>query len=65
MDTLAGDVQTYTSMDGGTADPRSRDNILNNFMAPKELKLKVDAQVNLPSSLLFHAKVLTVSCVRS
>jgi hypothetical protein len=55
MEKLAGEEHSYVSMDGGTADPRSRDNILNNFMAPKELKLKVDAQVNSPSSLLFHA----------
>lgn len=48
MEKLDGEVHTFASTDGGTADPRSRDNILNNFMAPKELKLKVDAQVHIP-----------------
>lgn len=65
MDKLAGDVQTYVSTDGGTADPRSRDNMLNNFMAPKELKLKVDAQVDTHFQLLVRRKVLTISCPRS
>lgn len=45
MEKLTGDLHTYASVDGGTADPRSRENQLNNFMAPKELQLKVDAQV--------------------
>ena len=48
MDRLEGEEHTYVSTDSGAADPRSRDNILNNFMAAKELKLKVDAQVDKP-----------------
>jgi len=47
MDKLEGEVEAFIALDGGSADPRSRDNILNSFMAPKELKLKVNAQVGI------------------
>jgi len=47
MDKLEGHSFDYKATDGGTADERSRENMLNNFMAPKSLVLKVNAQVPL------------------
>jgi hypothetical protein len=47
MDRLEGHSFDYKATDGGTADERSRENMLNNFMAPKTLVLKVNAQVPL------------------
>lgn len=48
MARLGGQEYIYVSTDGGAMDPRSRETQLGNFMAPKELKLKIDAQVFLP-----------------
>jgi ATP-dependent DNA helicase PIF1 len=45
LDRLRGDSYTYNALDGGLADERTRNNVLNNFMAPKSLLLKVEAQV--------------------
>ncbi|CCE61848.1 hypothetical protein TPHA_0B01750 [Tetrapisispora phaffii CBS 4417] len=43
---LKGDIYAYTSIDGGSIkDPKMRQNLLENFMAPKVLPLKVGAQV--------------------
>ncbi|CAG8747072.1 5094_t:CDS:2, partial [Acaulospora colombiana] len=44
LDRLEGESYTYNAQDGGLADERSRNTMLNNFMAPKSLLLKVNAQ---------------------
>ncbi|KAG8835974.1 hypothetical protein FRC17_010943 [Serendipita sp. 399] len=45
MDRLKGPTHTFLAADGGIADERVRGRMLENFMAPKMLKLKKDAQV--------------------
>ncbi len=48
LQNLNTDGYSYTAQDGGTiTDPTQRDKMLSNFMAPKDLELKVDAQVML------------------
>ncbi|CAE6486407.1 unnamed protein product [Rhizoctonia solani] len=48
MSALPGREESFPARDGGTiTDPVQRDKMLQNFMAPKELSLKVDAQVML------------------
>lgn len=52
---LTGAMETYCAVDGGKLeDPAVRDKILSNMMAPKEVVLKVDAQVcNIPRAHRF------------
>ncbi|WVQ85854.1 hypothetical protein IAT38_008022 [Cryptococcus sp. DSM 104549] len=38
---------TYNSVDGGKSEPAQREKLLSNFMAPKSIELKIDAQVML------------------
>lgn len=45
MDQLQGNVVTYKSVDGGVLDEKIRERMLANFMAPKELQLKIGSQV--------------------
>ena len=48
MRQLTGEVRTYVSSDGGSIrDDNQREKMLSNFMAPKTLELKLDAQVML------------------
>ncbi|CAE6398339.1 unnamed protein product [Rhizoctonia solani] len=48
MAALPGKEHTFTARDAGTiTDPIQRDKMLQNFMAPKELSLKLNAQVML------------------
>ncbi|ODN83122.1 hypothetical protein L202_01327 [Cryptococcus amylolentus CBS 6039] len=42
---------TYISVDGGKLEGAQRDKLLSNFMAPKTIELKVDAQVMLIKNL--------------
>lgn len=48
MESLSGDIMVFQSLDGGTTqDKEQREKQLANFMAPRELKLKVNSQVML------------------
>ena len=48
MESLSGECMTFQSVDGGTIqDPDQRAKQLANFMAPRELKLKINSQVML------------------
>lgn len=48
MESLSGDVMVFQSLDGGTLqDKEQREKQLANFMAPRELKLKISSQVML------------------
>lgn len=47
MQRLLNEEITYPAVDGGGSDPMTRDKMLANFMAPKELRLRVEAQVML------------------
>lgn len=48
MSALPGREQRFTARDSGTiTDPTQRDKMLQNFMAPKDISLKIDAQVML------------------
>ena len=48
MECLSGDVMVFKSLDGGTLqDKEQRERQLANFMAPRELKLKLNSQVML------------------
>lgn len=48
MRQLAGNVETFEAIDGGTtADLRMRDKLLNNCMAPQRIDLKINSQVML------------------
>ncbi|TFY61840.1 hypothetical protein EVJ58_g4258 [Rhodofomes roseus] len=52
MQSLDTQVQTYTATDGGTLhDDQQREKMLNNFMVPRALSLKVGAQVMLIKNL--------------
>ncbi len=48
MQRLLTEELKFLSSDGGTmTDPDQRNKMLSNFMAPRELRLRVDAQVML------------------
>ena len=48
MQSLNTEVRTFTAYDGGTLqDEQQREKMLNNFMVPRALTLKVGAQVML------------------
>ena len=47
MKMLSGETFTYIAEDSGVVDMAFRERLLNNFMAPKEIKLKKGAQVSL------------------
>lgn len=48
MESLKGDTMVFQALDGGSSqDKEQRDKQLANFMAPRELKLKIDSQVML------------------
>ena len=48
MESISGATMVFQALDGGTLqDKDQRDKQLANFMAPRELKLKVDSQVML------------------
>lgn len=48
MESISGDTMVFMSLDGGTIqDKDQRERQLANFMAPRELKLKVNSQVML------------------
>lgn len=42
---LSGDTHLFTAVDGGELPPQTRQNVLNNFLAPQKLFLKKNAQV--------------------
>lgn len=47
MRQLAGKVEVFEAIDGGTPDLKTRDRLLNNCMAPQRTELKVNSQVML------------------
>lgn len=48
MSTLRTEEKRFTAVDGGTiVEPNQREKMLSNFMAPKHLVLRIDAQVML------------------
>ncbi|TIB69249.1 hypothetical protein E3Q18_00259 [Wallemia mellicola] len=47
MNQLDGDTKTYTALDSGELPIDQRDKVLSNFMAPKQLHLKLGCQVML------------------
>jgi ATP-dependent DNA helicase PIF1 len=48
MESLSGETMIFQSLDGGTLqDKEQREKQLSNFMAPRELKLKINSQVML------------------
>jgi len=52
MKKLNSETRTFTSIDGGSLqDPGQREKMLSHFMAPRDLHLRVDAQVMLIKNL--------------
>lgn len=47
MAQLSGKEMCYKAIDGGSTDPAHREKLLTNFMAPAELKVRLDSQVML------------------
>ncbi|KAK6203011.1 PIF1-like helicase-domain-containing protein [Scheffersomyces amazonensis] len=45
LNKLPGETLKFNSTDGGSAEPRIRQSLLQNFLAPEELRLKKNAQV--------------------